>query len=162
MSLHLVRYTIHVRRELRRAVEGMTESDLEKRVGGMNSVAWMIAHLAAQEQSYWLESRALPVVADLSFLRKKDESATPNFAAMWAVWEDVIKQSDSYLLSLTETDLKHHFTTRKSFEIENIGSLLTRVIGHYYLHIGQITVIRKLLDYDVPAFVGSQEGAYYE
>ena len=162
MSLHLVRYIFHVRREFRRALEGISEGDLEKRVAGLNSIAWITGHLAWQEQTYWLSSQQVSPIADLTAYKNGAEASSPNFSELFAIWEQVIKASEEWLETLEEPQLKEHFTGRKFFEIENIGSLMTRVIGHYYLHIGQITAIRKILGYEVPAFVGSQEDAYYE
>ncbi|MCA9835761.1 MAG: DinB family protein [Trueperaceae bacterium] len=162
MSLHLVKYVFHVRRELNRALEGLSEADLDKRVAGINSCAWIVAHLAWQEQRYWLEPRGLPQVADLSAYRNGATLTNPNFAEVYPLWQEIIRQSESWLEGLAEDDLRNHFRGNKFFELENIGSLMTRVIGHYYLHIGQITAIRKILGYEVPGFVGSQEGAYYE
>lgn len=163
---HLVRYVQHVRRELRRALEGMTVADLERRVGGINSVAWMVGHLAWQEQSYWLTSRGEPSPSSLDlqafgFGRSRPE-AMPAFEDLYEAWTSVTEATNGWLVSLGETELRSHVEGRKLFEEENVGTLLTRVIGHYYFHIGQITAVRKLLDYPVPTFVGSQIGAMYE
>lgn len=162
MSHHLVNYVFHVRRELNRALEGISEADLNKRVAGINSCAWIVAHLAWQEQRYWLEPRKLPQVADLSPYKNGATVTQPLFSEVYPLWQEITRQSEDWLKSLNEEDLRIHFTTNKFFEIENIGSLMTRVIGHYYLHIGQITVIRKLMGYEVPGFVGSQAGAYFD
>jgi hypothetical protein len=161
MSHHLVKYVFHVRRELNRALEGISEADLDKRVAGMNSCAWIVAHLAWQEQRYWLEPRQLPPVADLSPYKSGGAITHPSFSEIYPLWQEITGQSEGWLNSLNEDDLRLHFSGSKFFEIENRGSLMTRFIGHYYLHIGQITVIRKILGYDVPSFVGSQEGAYF-
>lgn len=160
---HLVRYLQHVRRELRRALEGMAVADLERHLGGMNSVAWMVGHLAWQEQSYWLTGRGEPDASrlDLKAFGRTRPEAMPTFEALFEAWEKVTTAADKWLLALGEPELRTHLTGRRMFDEENVGTLLTRVIGHYYLHIGQITAIRKWLDYPVPPFVGSQAGADY-
>jgi len=158
---HLVRYLGHVRREFRRALDGMTTADLERRLGNLNSAAWIVGHLAWQEQSYWLTSRDREPAAELSGFASGKPSSDPAIATMLAAWERVTAAADGWLTGLDAGDLSGHVSGRELFEHENIGTLLTRVIGHYYLHIGQITVIRKLLGYPVPVFVGSQAGASY-
>jgi uncharacterized damage-inducible protein DinB len=159
---HLVRSVQNVRRELRRAVEGMSVPDLERRVAGMNSVAWVVGHLAWQEQSYWLTSRGAPPASTFvdGFGRSVPDPMPP-FEALWEAWEQVASRSDPWLESLDAAALRGHIQGRRLFEAENLGSLCMRVIGHYYLHIGQITALRRWLGYPVPAFVGSQEGALY-
>lgn len=158
---HLVRYLQHARRELRRAVDGMAVPDLERRVGGINSVAWMVGHLAWQEQAYWLTSRGEPALADLDAFGRGRPDAAPRFEALFAVWERVTVAADGWLEGLDEVDLRSHLQGRRLFELENIGTLLTRTSSHYYLHIGQITAVRRLLDDRVPSFVGPQTGAEY-
>ncbi len=158
---HLVRYLQHARRELRRAVDGMSAADLERRVGGINSVAWMVGHLAWQEQAYWLLSRGEPALADLDAFGRGRPDAPPAFDELFDVWARVTAASDVWLSGLDEAGLRSHLQGRRLFEKENVGTLLTRASSHYYLHIGQITAVRRLLDDRVPSFVGSQEGAEF-
>ncbi len=158
MAHHLVRYVWHVRRELERSLENISEADLNREVGGLNSIAWMIGHLAMQEQAYWLFFRGEELVEkNLKAYGSKVEDPK-EFAELFELWKSITEQSNGWLETATTSDLENQFEKAK----ENTGSLLTRVIGHYYFHIGQIATIRKLLGYDVPGFVGSQEGAYYE
>lgn len=165
MTHHLVRKVKHVRQELRRAIEGLSVADMEKRVAGINSVVWIIGHLAWHEQLYWLERRGLPLVsaqlADYGFGRTVPEHMD-TFETLFAQWQKVTESSNDWLESLNTEDLRGHLKGENRSESENIGSKLMRVIGHYYLHIGQITAIRKILGYNVPPFVGSQEGACFE
>lgn len=42
------------RSELVRGVADVSDSDAERRLQPMNSIGWMIGHLAWQEQRYWL------------------------------------------------------------------------------------------------------------
>ena len=158
---HLVRYLQYVRRELRRAVDGMEVADLERRVGGINSVAWIVGHLAWQEQGYWLVSRGRRPLVELQAYGRTPPTEPPRFEPLFGAWARVTAAADPWLESLTEPQLREHLEGRSLFERENIGTLLTRTSGHYYLHIGQITAVRKLLDYPVPGFVGSQAGAEY-
>ena len=158
---HLVRYLQHARREFRRAVDGMTVPDLERRVGGINSVAWMVGHLAWQEQAYWLTSRGEPALADLDAFGRVHPDTPPAFDPLFAVWARVTAATDGWLVGLVDDDMRSHLQGRRLFEQENIGTLLTRTSSHYYLHIGQITAVRRLLDDRVPSFVGTQAGAEY-
>jgi hypothetical protein len=42
------------RRELRRCPEGVSQEDASKRLLPMNSLGWIICHLAGQERRFWL------------------------------------------------------------------------------------------------------------
>ncbi|MDQ3396670.1 MAG: DinB family protein [Deinococcota bacterium] len=163
MEQHLVRYVQHVRRELLRATDGVLADDLERSHHGVNSVAWMVGHLAAQEQAYWLETRGTVLYRTLTGYRRAVPQRMDDAQTLLAQWREVTSAADVWLTGLSEDDLRRRLPLPGAVVVpENVGSLLTRVIGHYYLHIGQITVVRKMLGYPVPSFVGSQEGAYYE
>ena len=157
MAHHLVRYVWHVRRELERVLDGISASDLNREVNGINSIAWMIGHLAMQEQSYWLLFRDEELIdKNLKVYGSKVEDGK-DASELIELWKTITERSNAWLETATASDLENTFEKAR----ENTGSLLTRVIGHYYFHIGQIATIRKMLGYDVPGFVGSQEGAYY-
>ncbi|MEP7293389.1 MAG: DinB family protein, partial [Chloroflexota bacterium] len=42
------------RSEFQRALAGVTDEDARRRFMPMNSISWIIGHLANQEQRYWL------------------------------------------------------------------------------------------------------------
>ena len=106
MAPHLVRSVRQARREFRRAVDGMSASDREKRVGGINSIAWMAGHLGWQEQAYWLTSRGEPAVADLAAYKNGAPPCEGSFDALFASWEAVTTAADGWLEGLTEDDLR--------------------------------------------------------
>ena len=165
MAHHLVRKVQHVRKELRRAIEGMSVADMERSVAGVNSIRWIIGHLAWQEQRYWVGGRGLPLIvehlADYGYGKPVPENGE-DFETVFGQWEAVTRASDDWLESLGEQDLREFPATGEIHKGENIGTMLMRVIGHYYVHIGQITAVRKILSYNVPPFVGRQDGAFFE
>ena len=43
------------RSEWVRALEGVSDEDARRRLTPMNSISWMVGHLAWQENRYWLQ-----------------------------------------------------------------------------------------------------------
>ena len=55
MAHPLVTQLRFTRREWIRGLRTVTAADAERRIGRLNPIAWMIGHLAWQEQLYWVE-----------------------------------------------------------------------------------------------------------
>ena len=58
MSHPLVDQLRFTRSEWVRGLEGVTPAEAARRFEPMNSIAWIIGHLAWQEQAYWLQRSA--------------------------------------------------------------------------------------------------------
>jgi hypothetical protein len=78
------------------------------------------------------------------------------------VWETVTRAADPYLDTLTPEIMTTCFEWQGNPLPENIGTLLMRNIYHYWFHIGQALVVRKLLGHsNLPEFVGDMSGVAY-
>ena len=85
MTHPLVDQLRFARSEFARALAGVDEDGGRRRIGPMNSLSWLVGHLADQEQRYWLESQGqAPVVPGLNPLVGYGQPAsTPPLAEMW-------------------------------------------------------------------------------
>jgi hypothetical protein len=160
MSHHLVKQLRFARSEFCRCLEGVSEEDGSRRLEPMNCIAWMVGHLADQEQRYWLmlsQGKILhPGLNDLVGFGKP--ASTPSLAEMWQVWRDITRAADEYLDGLAEDRMREHFEWRGSPLGENIGTLLLRNTDHYWFHTGEAHAVRQMLGHsDLPQFVGSFE-----
>src|SRR5689334_20148569 len=96
----LVEQLWFARSEFRRGLEGVSEEDGSVRLIPMNSIGWIVAHLAGQERRYWLIfPRGLTGIA-----LELDEwgaygrpASTPPLSAAWAAWHAVTQEADLYL-----------------------------------------------------------------
>jgi hypothetical protein len=146
------------RSEFRRALEGLSEADAVKRVGPMNCISWNIGHLAWQEQRYWLwrlQDRVL-----LPELQEKFcygcPPLTPPLADMWAAWETVTAAADPFLDTLTTEALLAVHPLEGYAPGFTAGSLMQRVIYHYWYHTGESMAVRQALGHTgLPDFVGN-------
>jgi DinB superfamily len=145
------------RSELVRSLDGVTDEEGVRRFGSMNSISWMVGHLADQEQRYWLERRGEPLVVpglnDLVGYGKP--ASTPLLSEMWEAWRGVTAATDSYLDSLAIPDLLAFPTWRGKTIDESVGTLILRVNDHYWFHIGEAQAVRQMLGHTgLPDFVG--------
>jgi uncharacterized damage-inducible protein DinB len=157
MTHPLVTQLRFTRSELLRALDGMPDEDALRRLEPMNCISWMLGHLANQEHYYWVllaqGKTVVPGVNDLVGYGKP--ASTPPLADMWTTWHTVTQAADPYLDTLTPEMLQTHFERNGKSLRESIGTMLQRVIYHYWYHIGEALAVRQLLGHsDLPEFVG--------
>ena len=145
------------RREFRRGLDGLSDSDARKRMIPMNCISWNIGHLAWQEQGYFLYCAQ----GELPWEQINDQFAygapasTPPLNDILEAWEAITTAADPWLDSLTTEKLLEHVTLDGKPSPYIVGSLLQRVIYHYWYHSGENLAIRQMLGHtDLPEFVG--------
>jgi uncharacterized damage-inducible protein DinB len=162
MTHPLVDQLRFARSEFTRGLVDVTDEEARKRFGPMNSISWIVGHLADQEQRYWFQRRGMPVLFtglnDLVGYSKP--ASTPPLDEMLRAWNTITKTSDQYLDSLTVSDLQTHFVVDGNETEESVGTLMLRVIGHYWYHTGEAQAIRQMLGHrHLPDFVGDIQSA---
>ncbi len=152
------------RGEFMRGLEGLSEADAVRRFGQMNCMSWIVGHLAWQEQAYFVvhglrQPPLFPEIAEgFAF---GAPASTPPLGEMLAAWRAITAAADPYLDALTADALAQPFRRADGSPGHRlVGSLLYRVIYHYWYHIGEIAAIRQMLGHaDLPQFVGDLDRA---
>lgn len=165
MSHPLVLQLRFTRNELKRALAGLTDEEARRRFMPMNCISWNIGHLAWQEQRYWL-TRAQGQIL-LPHLNEQfaygAPASTPPLHEIWQAWETITQATNPWLEAVTTEKLQEHVVLDGQISPFIFGSLLQRVLYHYWFHIGESMAIRQMLGHtDLPQFVGNidQEAPY--
>lgn len=154
MSHPLVEQLRFARSEFRRGLRGVSETDGYRRFEPMNSISWIVAHMAWHEQRYWLTRGAgeTPVPKLNEVAASGGPASTPSLRAMRRAWSTVIARADPYLDALDEAAMQRSLP---GLPPRRYGDAILRVTYHYWFHIGEILAIRQLLDHPRrPEFVG--------
>jgi len=148
------------RSEFKRALKGLTDDEASQRILPMNCISWNVGHLTWQEQEYFIvygqgQPRPLPEI-ERQFASGAAAS-TPLLTEMLAAWSFITAAVDPYLNTLTSEALSQPFIKRDGKPAKRtIGSLLQRVIYHYWYHTGENMAIRQMLGHTrLPQFVGN-------
>jgi uncharacterized damage-inducible protein DinB len=164
MTTRLVEQLKFSRSEFQRCFAGIPEEDGLKRLMPINSIGWMVAHLANQENAYWnYLGQGVKVHKELKKIAGYGKPATtPSLNEMWEIWTDVTKSADTYLDKLTEEDFSKFMEIRGKPVGESIGTMLMRNTYHYWFHMGEGYAVRQQLGHNkLPEFVGDMASIAY-
>ena len=167
MVLNIINQLIFARSEFKKGFNGISEKDGGKRLMPVNSIGWIVGHLAWHEQYYWMtraqEKILVPEIIDQLGFRRP--ASTPSLKKMILYWEKITRGSDDYLYQLKESDLLDHMIVEGRKLHFNIGTMISRVIYHYWYHNGEMQALRQLMGHsDLPEFVSDEIetiGSYY-
>jgi len=164
MTHPLVTQMRFTRSELKRGLERIAKDDARIRPEPMNCISWIVGHLANHENRYWVMiAQGQELCPELNELVGYGQPASsPPLKEMWAKWREITKTADAYLDTLTPEIMQTHLEWKGKPIPESIGTMLQRVIYHYWFHIGEAHAIRQLLGHtDLPEFVGDMTHAVY-
>ena len=177
MPQPLVSQLRFARSEFVRCLEGISDEDARHRIMPMNCISWMVGHLAAQEQFYFVffPQGKVPHPQLNKLVGFGHPATTPPLAEMWQAWRDITAAADPFLDTLTAEQLLTHLEQSISaFEDsafgtvtkqmlgqqsvrsgESVGTRMLRTTYHYFFHTGEAHAIRQQLGHpDLPYFVG--------
>jgi len=147
------------RSEFKRALAGLSEEEASKRFLPMNCISWNVGHLAWHEQRYFLYygQGLMPYPEVQEAYAYGATASTPSLRKVRAYWGKITTAADPWLESLTSEKLQEHFVKKDGSQGRTIfGSLLQRVIYHYWYHTGENLAIRQMLGHThLPEFVGN-------
>lgn len=164
MAHPLVAQLRFARSEFERGLAGVSPEDGIVRLQPMNCISWIVGHLAAQEQTYWVMAPGgQPVAPELFDLVGWGRPAsTPPLADMWDVWRRITSAADTYLDTLTAGGLQAFPLRDGRPNDESYGTLLLRNTYHYWFHLGEGHAVRQQLGHkNLPQFVGDMTTARY-
>ena len=155
--LNIINQLKFTRGEFRKGFTGVSEEEGARRFMPINSIGWMVGHLAWHEQLYWLTRlQGITPIPELNELASfGGDASQPSLKLMIAYWEQIVAEVDPFLEKLTPADLSPNVVTRsgKKYPI-NKGTLISRVIYHYWYHTGEMQAVRQLLGHKgLPDFV---------
>ena len=153
----LIEQLYFARMEFKRGLEGLTAEDARRQITPMNCISWNIGHLAAQEQRYWMTG-----MQGITLLPDLDErfgfgspASAPTLDEVWEAWEMIAAESAVFLNSLDSQMLSDPFLSAGEATKYSLGTVMQRVIYHYWYHNGENSAIRQMLGHhDLPVFVG--------
>ncbi len=145
------------RSEFQRGLVGLTDDEARRRFLPMNCISWNIGHLAWQEQRYWLwraQGQILLPHVNEQFAYGAPAS-TPSLEDAQTAWQTITRAADPWLDAVTTATLQQQVIIDGQPSGLIFGSLLQRVIYHYWYHTGENMAIRQRLGHtDLPDFVG--------
>src|SRR5262245_48953539 len=136
MAHPLVTQLRFTRSEWIRGLRGVSAEEAARRFAPINPVAWMIGHLAWQEQLYWLKrAQGITAVAEVDRFGYGKPLTVPPLDDAWGWWRAITSAADPYLDTLTSAELTRRWKRESSKETP--GTKLHRTTYHYWFHLGE-------------------------
>jgi DinB superfamily len=134
----------------------VSEEDGARRVLPMNSLSWMVGHLAWHERLVWARrGMGATVEPVLDAVANGAPPSTPSLAEMWAAWDRIVLLADPLLDALTAVELERPLAFDRRDDAPSVGTELMHVVYHYWGHIGEASAVRQMLGHvELPEFVG--------
>lgn len=155
----LVEQLRFARAEWLRGLRGTSEADGFRRLKPMNSIGWIVGHMAWHEQRYWLTRAegSTPYRVLNEVAASGGPATTPSLTEMLAAWRTVTRAADPWLDDLTTDDLLADLPGPGPRR--RVGDTIHRVTYHYWFHLGEIQAIRQIIGHShLPQFVGDIDG----
>lgn len=164
MTHSMVTQLRFARSEFMRGINGVTEEEGLRRLLPMNSIGWMVGHLALQEHYLWvLKAQGQNLAPDLHLrVGTGKPASTPALSEMLEIWRAVTAAADRYLDTISAESLDLHPGELGGPMRESVGTSLLRNTYHYWFHLGESLAVRQMLGHTgLPEFVGTMEDVYY-
>lgn len=164
MAQYLVRQLHFARSEFVRCLDGVTAEEGQQRIGQMNSLGWIVGHLANHEHFLWVQlAQNRELFPELNNLVGYGHPASnPPLEEMWDVWRQVADCADQYLDNLADRAMGEFLMMDGKPLRENIGTTLMRNVYHIWFHLGEAHAIRQQLGHTPPDFVGGFKQAAFD
>jgi uncharacterized damage-inducible protein DinB len=147
------------RSEFKRGLKGLSEEDASKHLMPMNCISWNVGHLAWQEQKYILYygQGQMPYPEIDKLFAYGAPASTPSLQEILKLWQIITLSTNSWLETMTSEKLQKFVVKPDGSQIQyTYGSLLQRMIYHYWYHTGENMAIRQMLGHTKLAqFVGN-------
>ncbi len=116
------------------------------RLEPMNSISWMVGHMAWHERQVWFRrARGLKVEPILDAFATGQPASVPSLAATQAAWDRIVAGAEGFLDGLTTDDLEARPFHDPRPDPPIIGSQVQYVTYHYWSHIGEVSAVRQVL-----------------
>ena len=147
------------RSEFKRGLKGLSEEDAGKRLLPMNCISWNVGHLAWQEQKYILYygQGQMPYPEIDKVFAYGAPASMPSMRETLILWQKITQSTNTWLETMTSEKLQKFVVKPDGSQIQyTYGSLLQRMIYHYWYHTGENLAIRQMLGHTKLAqFVGN-------
>ena len=148
------------RSEWLRALKGVKAKDALVHHGQMNSIGWIVGHLAWQEQRYLLiRPQDITLRPDIQTrFTTGGKMSTPPLSETLAAWREITTAADPFLDALTTARLLRDLPFNGKHSGQTQGDAIRRMTYHYWFHIGEILAIRQMIGAKrLPEYVGAIE-----
>ena len=146
MSSHIItgQYELSID-QMENYYKDLTDNDIKKVFPPLNSIGWLMGHSSVYNYEIANKIKEIEIPEEANKYRNGQPHSTPDLKDIVSLWENSVLTVKNSLKLLTDDDLSSKITWIKEDEEINFGTDITRMIFHYWNHLGEIASVRQLL-----------------
>ena len=111
----------------------------------LNCISWTLGHLSRYNNlAFAARAKGEQIPEEFRDFENGSPHSQKDLSYVKGLWEKTLNDTDKFLDNLKEEDLKR-ILNNDSYDVDNLGTVMTRMIFHSWNHLGEIASVRQLL-----------------
>tara|TARA_B100000315_G_C14425783_1_gene517763 strand:+ start:155 stop:640 length:486 start_codon:yes stop_codon:yes gene_type:complete len=111
----------------------------------LNCISWTLGHLSRYNNlTFAARDKGEQIPEKFRDFENGSPHSQKDLSYVKGLWEKTLNDTDKFLDNLKEEDLKR-ILNNDSYDVDNLGTVMTRMIFHSWNHLGEIASVRQLL-----------------
>lgn len=111
----------------------------------LNCISWTLGHLSRYNNlAFAARDKGEEIPEKFRDFENGSPHSQKDLSYVKGLWEQTLNDTDKFLDNLKEEDLKR-ILNNDSYDVDNLGTVMTRMIFHSWNHLGEIASVRQLL-----------------
>ena len=111
----------------------------------LNCISWTLGHLSRYNNlTFATRDKGEQIPEKFRDFENGSPHSQKDLSYVKGLWEKTLNDTDKFLDNLKEEDLKR-ILNNDSYDVDNLGTVMTRMIFHSWNHLGEIASVRQLL-----------------
>ena len=111
----------------------------------LNCISWTLGHLSRYNNlTFAARLKGEQIPEKFRDFENGSPHSQKDLSYVKGLWEQTLNDTDKFLDNIKEEDL-NRVLNNDSYDVDNLGTVMTRMIFHSWNHLGEIASVRQLL-----------------
>ena len=111
----------------------------------LNCISWTLGHLSRYNNlTFAARLKGEQIPEKFRDFENGSPHSQKDLSYVKGLWQQTLNDTDKFLDNIKEEDL-NRVLNNDSYDIDNLGTVMTRMIFHSWNHLGEIASVRQLL-----------------
>ncbi|MBA30388.1 MAG: hypothetical protein CL905_00875 [Dehalococcoidia bacterium] len=126
-------------------IDDVTDEESKLIFEPLNCISWTLGHLARYNNlTFAARSRGVEIPNEFKDFENGAPHSQKDLSYVKGLWHKTLSDTEKFLDGLNENDLVK-VLDNDSYNVDNLGTVMTRMIFHSWNHLGEIASVRQLI-----------------